>query len=89
MTSAKRQTLMMIVMIALGLAFSISAFTIAYSQNTATPRGPYMIAGGDKMMIWRIDQSTGMISYCMRDTVSMDPRFIIQRAPYCSTWSQP
>lgn len=85
--NAKRQTLMMLVMIALGLAFSISAFTVARSQNAVAPRGPYMIAGGDKMMVWRIDQATGMVSYCMRDTVSTDPKFIQQRAPYCSVWS--
>lgn len=89
MNTAKRQTLMMIMMIALGLVFAFSAITVARSQSAATPRGPYMIAGGDKMMVWRIDQATGMVSYCMRDTVSMDPKFIIQRAPYCSTWSQP
>ena len=84
----KRQALMMITMITLGLVFAFSVFTVARSQTTATPRGPYMIAGGDKMMVWRVDQSTGMISYCMRDSVSTDPKFITQRAPYCSAWSQ-
>lgn len=88
MTFAKRQTLMMILMITLGLAFAFSVFTAARSQTATTPRGPFMIAGGDKMMVWRIDQSTGMISYCMRDSVSTDPKFITQRAPYCSAWSQ-
>lgn len=90
MQIARRQTLMMIVMIALGLAFAFSVFTVAQSQTAqATPRGPYMIAGGDRMMVWRVDQSTGMVSYCLRDSVSSDPKFILQRAPYCSAWSAP
>ena len=87
MNLAKRQTLMMIMMITLGLAFAFSVFTAARSQTPVATRGPYMIAAGDKMMVWRIDQSTGMVSYCMRDSVSTDPKFIQQRAPYCSAWS--
>ncbi len=89
MTLKQRQSLMMIMMmITLGLVLAVSVFTVAQSQNAITTRGPYMIAGGDKMMVWRIDQSTGAISYCMRDSVSTDPKFITQRAPYCSTWGQ-
>jgi hypothetical protein len=89
MTVTQRQSLLMVAMIVMGLVFAVSIFTVARSQsNTITTRGPYMIAAGDKMMVWRIDQSTGAISYCMRDSVSTDPKFITQRAPYCSTWGQ-
>jgi hypothetical protein len=50
--------------------------------------GPYMIAGGDRNMIWRINQSTGQVSYCLRDTNSADPNLIATRAPFCSAWSE-
>ena len=84
-----RRTLLMIV-IAAGLAFSFSAFlNTAQSQTPpAETRGPYMIASGDKLMVWRIDQATGKVSYCMRDTQSTDPRFIATRRPFCSAWSE-
>ncbi len=65
-------------------------FNTAQSQEAAVAatRGPYMIAGGDRFSIWRIDQATGRVSYCMRDTQSMDPKFIATRPPFCSAWSQ-
>lgn len=70
------------------LLFAYAVFNTAQSQQVAATRGPYMIAAGDKMMVWRIDQASGRISYCMRDTQSMDPKFIATRAPYCSAWTQ-
>lgn len=87
--SGKRQSVLMIVMVVLGLAFAASFFSSAFSQSEAVEtRGPYMIAGGDKMMVWRIDQATGRVSYCQRDTVSMDAQFIRTRPPACSAWSR-
>lgn len=59
--------------------------TQAISQNNG-PRGPYMIARGDDNYAWRIDQATGMVSFCIRDTQSTDRKFIKQRGPYCSAW---
>lgn len=78
----------MILTIALGLVLAFLLFSKAFSQTETPLRGPYMLAGGDKMMIWRIDQGTGKVSYCMRDSVSSDPQYIRTRAPYCSAWSQ-
>jgi hypothetical protein len=62
----------------------------AYAQSAAvlTPRGPYMIATGSQNMVWRIDQSTGLMSYCIRDTISTDPALVRQRPPICSAWGQ-
>ncbi|MDB5478580.1 MAG: hypothetical protein JWM96_1075 [Alphaproteobacteria bacterium] len=87
--SFKRQTLLLVMMIATGLAFAVSIFTVAYSQTAAPPRGPYMIAaaGDDRNTIWRIDQSTGRVSYCMRNITSMDAQLIASRPPFCSAWS--
>ena len=52
------------------------------------PKGPFMIAGGNQAMIWRIDQSTGLVSYCIRDIVSNDPALLKQRPPICSAWGR-
>lgn len=51
--------------------------------------GPFMIAGGGAQLVWRIDQSIGAVSYCVRDTVSVSRRAIRDNdlAPYCSAWS--
>jgi hypothetical protein len=84
-----RQTLLMIV-IATGLAFLFSGFLNKAQSQTATPetRGPYMLAAGDRFMVWRIDQATGKVSYCQRDQAqSTDPKYVASRRPFCSGWS--
>ena len=84
-----RQTLLTILCV-VGLAFVFSTvWSQAQSQDAAAKRrGPFMLAAGDKLMVWRIDQSTGDVSYCMRDTQSTDYKYILTRAPYCSAWSK-
>lgn len=62
--------------------------TLTADTPAIVPRGPYMIAGGNQTTIWRIDQTTGMVSYCIRDTVSNDPGLISQRPPLCSAWGR-
>lgn len=56
--------------------------------QTNGARGPFMIARGDDNFVWRIDQATGLMSYCYRDTTSLDRTLIKQRPPYCSAWGQ-
>ncbi len=56
-------------------------------QNNG-PRGPFTLARGDDNFVWRIDQATGLMSYCYRDTSSLDRALIKQRPPYCSGWGQ-
>jgi hypothetical protein len=59
----------------------------AHTQTTPSPlKGPFMVGGGNQNMAWRIDQGTGQISYCVRDTASTDPVLIRQRPPICSAW---
>jgi hypothetical protein len=73
------------------IAVPLFSFVIdkAYSQTDVAPapRGPFGISASDQM-VWRIDQASGRVSYCIRDTSSMDPKYIATRAPYCSAWSQ-
>ena len=71
------------------IAFSIIGgfFNKAQSQDDGV-RGPFTIApaGDDRLTVWRIDQSSGRVSFCVRDTQSQDPKFIAGRAPFCSAW---
>lgn len=76
----------------LGLALFPLASTFiskAQSQDTAAIRGPFMIApaGDDRSSVWRIDQTTGRVSYCVRNIQSLDAALIASRAPFCSAWS--
>lgn len=85
----RRRTLLMMGIALLFTGFGVFSFLAsAQSQTPPMVRGPFMLAGGDKMMIWRIDQATGKVSYCMRDSISTDPKFIVSRPPYCSSWSE-
>lgn len=76
----------------LRLAFTLVALCLwsftAHAQDASvqTPRGPYMITSGSQNMVWRVDQTTGLVSYCIRDTVSTDPGLVRQRQPICSAW---
>ena len=51
------------------------------------PRGPFTVsASSDQNFVWRIDQATGLVSYCYRDSTSLDRTLIRNRPPYCSGW---
>jgi hypothetical protein len=72
---------------ALAALFLSSVFNQAQSQDTGK-RGPFMISAGfDRMVVWRVDQATGAVSYCMRDSVSTDRRYIATHGAFCSAWS--
>lgn len=73
------------VFIAAALYFGGNTPVVGQS-NTLSPRGPFVIARGDDNFVWRLDQATGLISYCYRDTSSLDRVLIKSRAPYCSGW---
>lgn len=88
MAKRHRLVLMIALVLVFGCVGAFSYFSAAQSQTQAAIRGPFMLASGDRMMVWRIDQSTGRVSYCMRDSVSTDPKYIATRAPYCSAWSE-
>ena len=84
----KGKTLLIFSAFAFVILLTLSVITSAQSQQAAMLRGPFMLAAGDKQTTWRIDQATGRVSYCMRDTNSMDPKFIATRPPFCSAWSE-
>jgi hypothetical protein len=59
------------------------------SPATSQGRGGYMIASDGGQFVWRVNTSTGEISYCIRRDSSLDPRFIASRPPSCSAQTQP
>ncbi len=75
------------------VAMMVSAATLFFLNNAnsqsdvAALTGPYMIASGDRNMVWRIDQTTGRVSYCQINSPSSDPKYVATQAPYCSAWS--
>lgn len=70
--------------------FVSSVYNTAQSQQAAAVRGPFAIApaGNDQLSVWRIDQATGRVSFCVRNTQSQDPQLLATRAPFCSGWSE-
>lgn len=66
-------------------AFFFGENTPAIGQKDG-PRGPYVISATDQNYVWRLDQATGLVSYCYRESSSTDREFIKQRPPYCSGW---
>ncbi|HEY1097196.1 MAG TPA: hypothetical protein VGF14_08150 [Alphaproteobacteria bacterium] len=71
------------------VTFTVLALSAVYAQQDApAPRGPFVISSGSQNTAWRIDQGTGLVSYCQRDMVSNDPALIRSRPPVCSTWGQ-
>lgn len=73
------------VLIAAALFFGGSNPAIGQKDG---PRGPFMISATDQNYVWRIDQATGMVSYCFRDSGSTDRGYIKSRPPYCSMWGE-
>ena len=74
--------------IALSIAsFSAHAQSLSAETSAPAPRGPFGVSA-DQNIAWRIDQTTGAISYCIRDTNSNDAALIAQRPPICSAWSR-
>lgn len=76
--------------LAVAAVFLLAVLTVNSAQSqsaSAPPRGPFMMAAGDKYVVWRIDQSSGRVSFCTTNTQSTDEKFLATRAPFCSAWS--
>ncbi|MBK67008.1 MAG: hypothetical protein CMP22_02625 [Rickettsiales bacterium] len=70
--------------IILAAAFVFASFSPLASQSSG---GNYMIAGNSGQFVWRVDQASGSISYCVRRDNSIDPDLLKRRPPYCSSGS--
>lgn len=72
-----------------GSAVLMAAAIIFASINPAESQrraDGYMIAsaGNNSQFVWRVNTTTGAVSYCIRKDNSLDREFIAQRPPYCS-----
>lgn len=68
---------------ALVLAAALVFVSLQPAESQSRGAG-YMIAGDGGQFIWRVNTSTGQVSYCVRKDNSLDERFIANRPPYCS-----
>ncbi|PCI01939.1 MAG: hypothetical protein COB76_00085 [Alphaproteobacteria bacterium] len=82
------KNIVLISSIILGAAIFAASFSPATSQGRGSS---YMIAGGgtNGQFIWRVNVSTGAVSYCVRRDNSTDEKFIKTRPPFCSAESRP
>lgn len=71
-------------MIASAIVFA--ALNTAESQQRASG---FMVASAGAQYVWRVNTSTGAVSYCARRDGSVDPAIVTNRAPYCSPSTGP
>lgn len=64
---------------------AVAVVVAAYSPVQSQGRGSgFMIASSGGQFVWRVNTSTGQVSYCLRKDNSVDPGFIAKRSPICS-----
>ncbi len=79
----------------MALVFSatmIASAIVFASLNTAESqsRGAgFMVASAGSQYVWRVNTTTGAVSYCARRDNSVDPAIVSNRSPYCSPNSGP
>jgi hypothetical protein len=67
---------------------AIAIVTASFSPATSQGRGSsFMIASSGGSFVWRVNVSTGAVSYCVRRDDSTDEKFVAKRAPFCSAQS--
>lgn len=67
-------------------ALVFAALTPAVSQGRGAG---FMMASGSAAYAWRVNTTTGAVSYCVRRSDSSDPQYITNNPPVCSGWSPP
>ena len=80
------QKTLIVMSLILGISIVVASFSPAISQGR--PSG-YMIAGDGGQFVWRVNTSTGAVSYCVRRDNSVDEKFIAKRPPFCSAQTAP
>lgn len=73
----------------IGCTILAIGFVIASYSKPATSqgRGGFMVASDGDQFVWRVNTSTGELSYCARRSDSTDPRYMQENAPFCSSQS--
>ncbi len=49
----------------------------------------YTLAGDSGQFVWRLNMTTGELSYCARRDNTVDPTVMAKRPPYCSAATAP
>ncbi len=79
--------------VALFASSLIVAMAILFAANNpaeSQARGAgFMMASGSSTYAWRVNTTTGAVSYCVRRSDSIDPAYIAANPPVCSGWTAP
>ncbi|MCB1537645.1 MAG: hypothetical protein H6865_07255 [Rhodospirillales bacterium] len=67
-------------------AIVFAALSPAVSQSRGAG---FMMASGSAAYAWRVNTTTGAVSYCVRRSDSSDPTYILNNPPVCSGWTPP
>jgi len=70
------------------LACAIVFASLNHADSQARGAG-FMLASGGAQYAWRINTTTGAVSYCARRDNTVDPAIVTGRAPYCSPSTGP
>jgi hypothetical protein len=70
----------------LAIAIVFAALSPAESQRRADG---FMVASDGRALVWRVNTTTGAVSYCVRRSDSNDPGYVSEQTPTCSRFSPP
>lgn len=70
----------------IALAIVVAAVTPAESQRRADG---FMVASDGRAYVWRVNTTTGAISYCTRESDTVSGGFVTSQTPVCSRFSAP
>lgn len=70
----------------LALAIVFASFNSAESQGRGAG---FMMAAGSTGYGWRVNTTTGAVSYCVRRSDSIDPVYLERTPPICSAFTPP
>src|SRR5690606_690546 len=71
----------------IAIAIVVSSFTPAESQQRRADG--FMVASDGRALVWRVNTTTGAISYCARQSDSISPGALAESTPNCSRFSAP
>ena len=71
----------------IAVSIGFSGFSSVMGQSRSAPA--FQISSESDLFVWRIDQTTGEVSYCTRSNDSRSPSVVSSSTPTCSGWSPP
>lgn len=66
----------------LAVAIIVGSLSPVIAQQARS--GGYMVASDGRAFVWRVNTSTGALSYCIRRTDSLDAGALRNTTPFCS-----